>query len=112
MTKPTSIRCPTDLVQVFVAGEYEDVDRGNSTWSEGDWNCDEEFNSADIVVAFQAAGFVAESTQKANGLAAAVAAVDNLFRLDSAENKKASFKARDESKDSVESQLPYGWWFI
>jgi hypothetical protein len=38
---------------VFQAGEYEDSTPGNSTWGEGDWNCDGEFNSRDLVTAFQ-----------------------------------------------------------
>ena len=32
---------------------------GNSTWAEGDWNCDGDFNSGDFVAAFQAGGYVA-----------------------------------------------------
>ena len=29
-----------DLVQIFATGEYEDDQSGNSTWADGDWNCD------------------------------------------------------------------------
>jgi hypothetical protein len=32
--------------------EYDDGIAGNSTWSEGDWNCDGDFDSRDIVLAF------------------------------------------------------------
>jgi hypothetical protein len=42
-----------DLVDVFIAGEYEDDVPGNSTWEEGDWNGDGDFNTSDLVVAFQ-----------------------------------------------------------
>ena len=42
-----------DLVGVFVAGEYEDGVPGNSTFQEGDWNGDGEFDSQDLVLAFQ-----------------------------------------------------------
>lgn len=47
-----------DLVQIFVAGQYEDAIVGNSTWTTGDWNGDGEFSSADLVWAFQASGYV------------------------------------------------------
>lgn len=43
---------PSDLVLVFQAGEYDDAVVGNSTWADGDWNCDGEFSSSDIVLAF------------------------------------------------------------
>lgn len=33
-----------DLVRVFQAGEYEDQVFANSSWEEGDWNGDGEFN--------------------------------------------------------------------
>jgi probable HAF family extracellular repeat protein len=46
-----------DLVDVFVAAQYEDGVFGNSTWSTGDWNGDLEFSSSDIVLAFQDAGY-------------------------------------------------------
>ena len=46
-----------DLVNVFVAGEYEDELVRNSTWSTGDWNGDGEFTSGDFVVAFDDGGF-------------------------------------------------------
>ena len=42
-----------DLVQVFQAGQYEDMFTGNSSWETGDWNGDGEFDSSDLVVAFQ-----------------------------------------------------------
>jgi hypothetical protein len=47
----------SDLVQIFVAGEYEDGIENNSTWSEGDWNGDCEFDSGDLVTAFQAGAY-------------------------------------------------------
>ena len=43
----------SDLVQVFVAGQYEDGLTGNSGWAQGDWNCDGEFTSSDLVTALQ-----------------------------------------------------------
>jgi hypothetical protein len=49
----------TDLVLVFVAGEYEDDVPGNSGWAEGDWNCDGDFGTGDLVAAFTAGGYVA-----------------------------------------------------
>ena len=43
----------SDLVALFVAGEYEDGIEQNSIWSSGDWNGDAEFNSSDLIVAFR-----------------------------------------------------------
>ena len=38
----------TDIVDIFVAGQYEDEFEGNSTWATGDWNGDGEFTSFDF----------------------------------------------------------------
>ncbi len=46
-----------DFVEVFVAGEYEDLAAGNSGWATGDWNGDTEFDSSDFVAAFVAGGY-------------------------------------------------------
>ena len=47
----------SDLVHVFQAGEYEDGQVNNSSWSTGDWNGDTEVDSADLVNAFRDGGF-------------------------------------------------------
>ncbi|MCA9166226.1 MAG: hypothetical protein KDB23_01100 [Planctomycetales bacterium] len=47
----------SDLVQVFVQGQYEDDIVGNSRWQDGDWNGDHEFTSSDLVAAFQDGGY-------------------------------------------------------
>ena len=52
----------TDFVMVFVAGEYEDAVRGNSTWEEGDWNGDGDFTTRDLVVAFQAGRYISAAS--------------------------------------------------
>ena len=49
----------SDLVAVFVAGEYEDAIPGNSTFAEGDWNGDGDFDSRDMVYVFQLGTYVA-----------------------------------------------------
>ncbi len=46
-----------DLVQVFLAGQYEDTIAGNSTWATGDWSGDGEFTSSDMVLAFLDGGY-------------------------------------------------------
>ena len=46
-----------DLVNVFVAGEYEEEAPSNATWATGHWNGDGEFTSNDIVVAFKDGGY-------------------------------------------------------
>lgn len=63
----------SDLVMVFVAGEYEDEIQGNSTWEEGDWDGDGDFSSSDLVAAFTA-GYYVTAAQPAPS-PAAVAAV-------------------------------------
>ena len=47
----------SDLVTVFVPGEYEDGIPMNSGWEEGDWNADGDFDSSDFVVAFADGGY-------------------------------------------------------
>jgi len=42
----------SDFVYVFRAGKYEDTVDDNANWSEGDWNCDGDFTSRDLVFAF------------------------------------------------------------
>jgi hypothetical protein len=49
------------LVAAFAAGQYEDGIAQNSTWEEGDWNGDGEFDSADLVLAFQAGAYSGEN---------------------------------------------------
>ncbi len=46
-----------DLVQVFSAGEYEDLLDNNSSWEDGDWNGDGDFDSSDLVLAFAEGGY-------------------------------------------------------
>ena len=45
-----------DLVEVFMAGQYETGRRGQ-TWSTGDWNGDELFDSSDLIRAFQTGAY-------------------------------------------------------
>jgi hypothetical protein len=46
-----------DLVQVFQAGQYEDIVEDNSSWETGDWNADGDFTSSDLVAALQDGGY-------------------------------------------------------
>ena len=46
-----------DIVEVFVAGEYEDGLVMNSLWQTGDWNADREFDSSDFVLAMADGGY-------------------------------------------------------
>ena len=65
----------TDLIKIFIAGEYEDGVAGNSTWAEGDWNADGEFSTTDLVVSFQGgayAGASAAATKANSNVAAAL----------------------------------------
>lgn len=47
----------SDLVAVFQAAQYDDEIDGNSTYRDGDWNGDRDFDSGDFVFAFQAGTF-------------------------------------------------------
>jgi hypothetical protein len=47
----------SDLVEMFAAGEFEDMLAGNSTWASGDLNGDGEFDSSDLIFAFQIGGY-------------------------------------------------------
>lgn len=47
----------SDLVNIFVAGEYEDGVAENSTWASGDWNGDADFTTTDLVLAFTEGGY-------------------------------------------------------
>ena len=51
----------SDLIEAFMASEYEDGIDGNSTWEEGDWNRDGDFDSSDLVDAFKFGGYEAPS---------------------------------------------------
>ena len=57
---------------VFQAGEYEDGIAANSSWAEGDWNADGEFDSQDFVFAFQQGEYVSAATPLNSQLAAAI----------------------------------------
>ena len=59
-SRPTSVTrtsmassTATTWSMVFQAGEYEDGFLENSSWFTGDWNGDYEFDSHDMVLAFQ-----------------------------------------------------------
>ncbi len=57
----------SDLTLVFQAGEFEDRQIRNSTWTTGDWNGDGEFDSGDLVHAFRAGHYVAAGRAAATG---------------------------------------------
>jgi hypothetical protein len=48
-----------DLIAVLAVGKYEDAFTDNANWSEGDWNGDREFDTRDIVLAWQQGGYSA-----------------------------------------------------
>ena len=50
-----------DLTLAFASEEYEDGIARNSLWHEGDWNCDGDFTSADLVAALKSVEVVAEA---------------------------------------------------
>ena len=46
-------------MQLSQAGKYEDQVFANGTWAEGDWSGDGEFDTGDMILAFQKGGYVA-----------------------------------------------------
>ncbi|MCA9215171.1 MAG: hypothetical protein KDB27_19015, partial [Planctomycetales bacterium] len=61
----------------FQAGEYEDGIPGNSSWAEGDWNCDGDFSTSDFVVAFIDGGYVTGAGVQAMHVVSRSLDVDN-----------------------------------
>lgn len=51
---------PSDFVQVFTTGFYNDESAEFVSYCDGDWNGDGVFDSSDLVLAFQDGGFVPE----------------------------------------------------
>jgi hypothetical protein len=60
-----------DLVRIFQVGEFEDGIPGNSSWDEGDWNGDGDFDSADLLLAAQTGGYVPNYVRPQPAVAAA-----------------------------------------
>ncbi len=71
----------SDMIRVFVVGEYEDGIPGNSGWGDGDWDCDGEFNTNDIVLAFQEGGYVAASRPSTSRMEPAATDLADSLRL-------------------------------
>lgn len=61
-----------DLVTVLSAGQYEDELAGNSPWGTGDWNGDGEFDTSDLLIAFQGGRLRSRSAPGASGRAGAM----------------------------------------
>ena len=57
---------------VFAAGKYEDGIPNNATFDEGDWNQGGDFDSSDMVLAFQAGHYERELQPTGSEVAAAV----------------------------------------
>ncbi|MCA9216184.1 MAG: VCBS repeat-containing protein, partial [Planctomycetales bacterium] len=47
----------SDFVHVFQFAKYEDGIDGNATWAEGDWDGNDDFDSADLVFAFSSGDY-------------------------------------------------------
>ena len=85
----------SDLVEIFMAGEYDDGFEKNSTFLEGDWNGDGEFDSADLVVAFRAGTYAAPAAKWS-----IAAAIQSLFAIDGDDERLNA-----DSVDTVFHQL-------
>ncbi len=99
----------SDLVQVFVTGEYEDGIVGNSTWAEGDWTCDGEFDSSDLVAAFQAGRYTAAATPAAldldrSTLAAAIGSQPETAN-DARNRSRPDVRAADSAAETKKFEL-------
>jgi hypothetical protein len=74
-----------DLLWVLQAGKYEDGIPDNSTWSEGDWAGNGDFDTSDRVLALQEGHDVAAAAPAATELAAAI---DRVFALDKSQSRR------------------------
>ena len=91
-----------DLSFIFQANEYEDGVENNSVWSEGDWNCDGDFTTRDIVEAFMDGGYVDDNAVRAapairatHAIAAALTdqmTIEDRTRRSSFETRKSSLQ--------------------
>ena len=84
----------TDIVEVFKSGHYEDGMRQNSTWVEGDWNCDREFNSSDFVAALADGGYVVPPSSSASLQSLAA-------RMDAERHQPRPFTNQSRDRDDV-----------
>ncbi|MCA9152028.1 MAG: hypothetical protein KDA92_22145, partial [Planctomycetales bacterium] len=82
------------------AGEYEDSVEGNSRWSEGDWNCDGDFNSSDLVRAFQTGAYSVDSVAGPARAAVSSTAVDDAL-IAAAMSGRGEKKIAAENADAV-----------
>ncbi len=103
-----------DLVRLMQLGEYEDGIPGNSTWDEGDFNGDGDFDASDLILAQQYIGrYVPVRAEPAPAIAgdpnrAAIAALqaDRLFSGSEADESTEAGKRMAVSSDepSVDSR--------
>jgi hypothetical protein len=68
----------SDIVVIFMQGEFEDGTPANSKWASGDWNCDGEFKSDDLTFALQLGSYDTGKQEVANA-AVAAAVLDQQF---------------------------------
>ena len=91
------------MLAVFQAGEYEDGVDGNSTFAEGDWNGDGDFNSRDFVFAFIFGAF--EPDDPANAVKSGLATMNspNIESVGAAKNQRLDeIQAVDQIFDELE----------
>ena len=98
-----------DLLQVFVAGQYEDSIAGNSTRATGDWNCDAKFSSSDLVIALQESTYVRSARVAAAVAAAAVERQSHHRATDTVFARNAD-KAANDSRADWRSPRGMGRW--
>ena len=88
-----------DLIMVLEAGEYEDGIEGNSSFAEGDWNGDGDFNSNDLIFAFVSGSYsvAAKLTQA------------NLIRAWETTPGNGRDSEQDEEQNTFEPSSAYAW---
>ena len=102
---------------LFQRGEYEDRLPNNSGWADGDFNCDGDFDSADLLLALQTGTYergpmavsIASMSPSATADGQIAAAVDvALSDLISDESESLSGSADDGSESSARSFVEQG----
>ena len=84
----------SDFVEIFQVAEYEDEVVGNSRWSEGDWNCDGDFTTADFVYAFTKGSYSAAAAPAFRSGFDAGAIADRIFEESLSDDDQESWKSK------------------
>ncbi len=102
----------SDLPFVFSVGLYEDQIAHKASWVTGDWNCDGEFDSGDLVESFSTGAFqIAAIAAAPSSRSLSSPAMDTSYRLaavvvDSIFDRQSTPLNGDADAKEVDDALP------